>query len=84
VGVLEKRLFFFAVIGTPDSPATSLVSIKTTLPHNVLIRSITEDCREREVSCCMKAHVIPIKTYQTTSPFYLHTFFKKFSFFTVI
>jgi len=45
VGVLEKRLFFFAVIGTPDCSASSLVSIKTTLPHNVIIiRPIAEHC----------------------------------------
>ena len=43
MGVLEKRLFFFVVIGTPDCPATSLVSIKTTLPHNIIISSVTED-----------------------------------------
>jgi hypothetical protein len=44
VGVLEKRLFFFAVIGTPDFPATSIVSIKTKLPYNIMIRPIAEDC----------------------------------------
>jgi hypothetical protein len=46
VGVLEERLFFFAVTGTPDCPATSIVSIKTTLPHNVIIiiRSLAEHC----------------------------------------
>jgi len=40
----RKRLFFFAVIETPDCPANILVSIKTTLPHNITIRPIAEHC----------------------------------------
>jgi len=64
VGVLERRLFFFAVIGTPDCPATSLVSIKTTLPHNIIVRPIAEHCWEGDLSCYAIAHGIPIKTDQ--------------------
>ena len=43
-GHFGEKTFLFAVIRTPDCPATSLVSIKTTLPHNKSSARPTSRC----------------------------------------